>query len=247
MTASRKHDYDKMAELAVEGHTAACIGRQIGCVQGQVSFVLRQRGVELTTHRCKPELGCYQAPIGPVKAAVKGTRFGRFITASDSYLARNGCKARYVRSSLVDIQCVYCKLEVIGVRLSNLRTEDYGPVCGCSDGRAYFAGSKRHRQVLLDFARMRSKKFGVPFFLTLDSIQVPERCPVFGFPLQIGSRRPEYNSPTLDRIVPELGYVEKNVIVVSKLANGIKSSATPAQILAVGKFYAELIQSRGLA
>jgi hypothetical protein len=93
---------------------------------------------------------------------------------------------------------------------------------------------------------MRAKKFGVPFSLTLDSIQVPERCPVFGFSLQIGSGRPEYNSPTLDRIIPELGYVEQNVIVVSKLANGIKSSATPAQILAVGEFYSELVQSRGL-
>lgn len=44
-------------------------------------------------------------------------------------------------------------------------------------------------------------------------------------------------SPTLDRIIPRRGYVPGNVIVVSNLANRIKSSATARQIRRVATFY----------
>ena len=45
----------------------------------------------------------------------------------------------------------------------------------------------------------------------------------------------------LDRIVPAKGYVKENIIIISLLANSIKSSATPTQILKVGNFYKELL------
>lgn len=53
-----------------------------------------------------------------------------------------------------------------------------------------------------------------------------------------------HGSPTLDRLVPDLGYVPGNVLVVSELANSIKSDATPAQIRAVADFYAHHLRQQ---
>jgi hypothetical protein len=78
----------------------------------------------------------------------------------------------------------------------------------------------------------------VPFNLTvkyLESIKT-DACPIFKTPFewqQFGRGKKTSNSPTLDRIVPELGYVEGNVVWISDLANRIKSDATEVELYAV--------------
>jgi hypothetical protein len=100
----------------------------------------------------------------------------------------------------------------------------------------------------LDSIKTRAKKLGVPFNLTVGYLRsiMTDTCPVLGIPLMssIGGTGPTDNSPTIDRIIPELGYVEGNVMVVSKLANQIKSSATPSQIQMVAEFYSRLFSTR---
>jgi hypothetical protein len=112
------------------------------------------------------------------------------------------------------------------------------------EARDRYHKSKARRQcsTLLNTASQRAKKRGVPFSITVDDIKIPDTCPALGFPLVIASGKVAFNSATLDRIVPELGYVPGNVIVVSMLANQIKSSATPEQIMKVAQFYANLAQ-----
>ncbi len=70
---------------------------------------------------------------------------------------------------------------------------------------------------------------------------MPRFCPALGIPLYraAGSAAQGPNSPTLDRIVPELGYVRGNVRVISSRANQIKSDATPAELLQVACYYQE--------
>ncbi|WP_145960516.1 hypothetical protein [Novosphingobium meiothermophilum] len=46
------------------------------------------------------------------------------------------------------------------------------------------------------------------------------------------------NSPSLDRIEPELGYVPGNTIVISNRANRLKSDATIDELRAIASFYA---------
>jgi hypothetical protein len=79
----------------------------------------------------------------------------------------------------------------------------------------------------------------LPFTLIKDDIHIPARCPVLDIPLSHGAGKggKHHGSPTLDRLTPDLGYVPGNVLVVSELANAIKSDATPAQIRAVADFY----------
>ena len=98
---------------------------------------------------------------------------------------------------------------------------------------------------ILTNIRTRAKVKGIPCTIIAADIKVPEVCPVLGIRLErnrLGRQAgPRPNSPAVDRIRPELGYVPGNVLVVSHLANCIKQNATPAQIRAVADFYAQLL------
>ena len=89
---------------------------------------------------------------------------------------------------------------------------------------------------LLKGARQRAKKKGLPFNITLDDVRVPKLCPVLGIPLYVGEGVLHKGSPTLDRFVPELGYVQGNVNVISSLANTIKSNASWLEALTVSNW-----------
>jgi len=107
-------------------------------------------------------------------------------------------------------------------------------------------GSPQHLTDLVQSAKNRARKFNLPFNLTAKDLReiITTHCPIFGFKFEINKKDIKNNwetSPTLDRVVPSKGYVKENIIVVSMLANSIKSSATPTQILKVGNFYKELL------
>ena len=83
-------------------------------------------------------------------------------------------------------------------------------------------------------ANQRSIKNGTPFSITPADVVVPDYCPVLGVRLERGTGRGGSDtSPSLDRKVPSLGYVPGNVVVVSNLANRIKTNATAAEVRAV--------------
>lgn len=101
---------------------------------------------------------------------------------------------------------------------------------------------------ILSNIRKRCRDNGIPFNLTVEDIKAPEFCPVLGIKLERNHKGresgPQYCSPSVDRIIPELGYVKGNVIVVSHLANAIKQNATPEQIRKVADFYDRLINGK---
>ena len=94
-------------------------------------------------------------------------------------------------------------------------------------------------------AKERAKKKNMDFNLVKKDIHFPEVCPVFNIKLEHG-RKDWKNSPTIDRIDNNKGYVLDNCIVVSCIANTIKNSATPKQILKVGNFYKKLYKEKGI-
>jgi len=84
------------------------------------------------------------------------------------------------------------------------------------------------RWVLWSGARKRAKERGLPFDLLKSDIVIPSTCPVLGIRLEpnVGKRTHHHNSPTLDRVIPEHGYVLSNVRVISHRANAIKRDAS---------------------
>jgi hypothetical protein len=79
-------------------------------------------------------------------------------------------------------------------------------------------------------AKYRARLNSLPFTITLDDVKVSTHCPVLGIPLD--SRTRDY-APSIDAVVPELGYVPRNVVVISGRANRIKSDATHDELKAI--------------
>lgn len=79
---------------------------------------------------------------------------------------------------------------------------------------------------LLGSARWKSKKHGIPFNLDLEDIVIPEFCPLLEIRLVRGSGKVHNQSPSLDRIDPNGGYVKGNVQVISWRANTLKRDAS---------------------
>jgi hypothetical protein len=91
---------------------------------------------------------------------------------------------------------------------------------------------------MLNRAKARAKKNNIPFSITEKDIVIPETCPVMGIKLEHhrGRSGAYKNSPSLDRIVPEKGYVPGNVRVISQLANQCKGNASQEEMLAFAKW-----------
>ena len=74
-------------------------------------------------------------------------------------------------------------------------------------------------------AKHRAKQQGVPFTIKTSDIVISDTCPILGIPLRFRGDNKDY-SPSLDRVIPALGYIAGNIAVISNRANQIKSNAT---------------------
>ncbi len=97
------------------------------------------------------------------------------------------------------------------------------PNCNAAYMRGYLRKVRQTRphKTILERARKRARRQGLPYSLRRQDISLPARCPVLGISLRVGqSRSPA--SPSLDRIDPGQGYVPGNVRVISDHANKLK-------------------------
>ena len=96
------------------------------------------------------------------------------------------------------------------------------------------ASKKGHIRQLFRNIKNRAKTQNLPFDLDLDYLVeiAPDKCPVFDFTLSWGfsNNTINQNSPSLDKIIPELGYTKGNVQWLSNLANAMKQNATSKQL-----------------
>ena len=91
-------------------------------------------------------------------------------------------------------------------------------------------------------AKWRSKQNAIDFNIEASDIIIPLRCPVLDIPLVFEDCGPRTdNSPTLDRINPNKGYVVGNVMVVSWRANRLKSDASIQELKSLYEFYRNVI------
>lgn len=83
--------------------------------------------------------------------------------------------------------------------------------------------------------KARSKRDGIPFNLEIEDIVIPKFCPILGLELETapyGTRSGfKMNSASIDKIIPELGYIKGNVQVISMKANAMKYSATKEELV----------------
>ena len=120
--------------------------------------------------------------------------------------------------------------------------------CGCWANPEHRGTGVKHglfgtpRYALWNGASKRSRRKGIPFTITIHDVpEIPGVCPVLGIPMarSYGAGGVTFNSPTLDRTIPDLGYVPGNIDIISQRANVIKNDATPEEVQMVADYMRE--------
>ena len=90
-------------------------------------------------------------------------------------------------------------------------------------------------------AKQRAKHQKLPFTIEVKDIIIPKTCPVLGIQISTETTKGFIdNAASIDKIIPILGYVPGNIIVVSYRANKIKTNATFEELRKVADFYCNL-------
>jgi hypothetical protein len=85
-----------------------------------------------------------------------------------------------------------------------------------------------HIEIMYNSALQRARRDKIPFDIDIEYLKSikTDRCPIFDMELTWGEFGDDYkrsaNSPSLDKIKPEYGYIKGNVCIISDLANKIK-------------------------
>ena len=104
--------------------------------------------------------------------------------------------------------------------------------CGCiRRTRDGLSNTLEYR--MYEGAKRRANRKGLPFDIELNDIIIPERCPLLDIPLQDCKGAAGDSSPSLDRLLPHLGYVKGNIIVISHRANQIKNCASVDELMLI--------------
>lgn len=108
-------------------------------------------------------------------------------------------------------------------------------LCECC--AAYFVEHRRSRPVerLFASAKFRAKRDGIRFTIKVSDVELPTHCPIFGIKIDsyAGGR---FSAPSLDRVIPKLGYIPGNVQIISWRANVIKNDGSAEEHDAVARY-----------
>lgn len=145
-----------------------------------------------------------------------------------TYFTGKPCKRGHIAKRFVSsYQCVECSRTVL------YQTD-----------RERYRNSSNTLEAQLRARKNSAKKLGIPFDITINDIEQPEYCPVLGIKLNYswGGKNGYLRDPskaTIDKIVPELGYVPGNVFVISWRANKLKSDMTLHELECIIKYIKE--------
>ena len=98
----------------------------------------------------------------------------------------------------------------------------------CEKLRRYNAYLKNFERESFFRLRARAKMGNIPFDLQVEDMpKRPSHCPILGVELvhNMGGGTQKCNSPSLDKVIPALGYIKGNIAWISTRANRLKSDA----------------------
>ena len=154
--------------------------------------------------------------------------------------------------STINKICTACKKKIKQKNFRKIKRSNwigFYPQCkSCENSLMKVKYSQNPIPQMLSNAKIRAKQKSVDFNITFEYLKkiFPQdnKCPVIGVDFQFGYKNLDKKNtdfaPSLDRIVPEKGYVEGNVIVVCNIVNRVKSDSTIKILEKVFKFYKKL-------
>jgi hypothetical protein len=94
---------------------------------------------------------------------------------------------------------------------------------------------KHRASIMCRGAKVRARKAGIPFNIDISDVVIPERCPVLGIKIECATTGgfKSGTAPSLDKIIPELGYIKGNVRVISHRANMLKRDGTAEELMKI--------------
>lgn len=208
----------RIVELYKTGSTLNSIANEFGVTSSPISRVLKEEGVEIRKKR---------SSITKIKEnqTKKCTVCGRELPL-DSFYKGSGKFGRQSR-------CIECDKEIhASEHYKELRKESrnlrrkYSSSDNERDKQKLLEDENSYKKYMVRSAKQRALKKGLDFNITYEDFEIPERCPLLGIPLikHVGDGNAKDDSPSLDRIKPELGYIKGNVWVISRKANEIKNN-----------------------
>jgi len=90
---------------------------------------------------------------------------------------------------------------------------------------------KRKIDNMFTGAKNRALEKQIPFNIEKSDIIPIDVCPILQIPLNWEGGPRDRNTPSLDKIIPKLGYVKGNIQIISWLANMMKSEASEKELL----------------
>lgn len=124
-----------------------------------------------------------------------------------------------------DPRCTSCKRESV------YRSRNKRLLAGEHPADVFFYRDRKKNieAYLCSVAKQSAKKRGLEFNITPEDINIPDNCPVFGFPLIITAENRHPQSPSIDRVDSSKGYVKGNIQIISWRANYLKGNGTPEE------------------
>lgn len=120
----------------------------------------------------------------------------------------------------------YCSKKCFGIKQYNFRKDKIDDLCNNTLYMRY------------QLIKSRARKNSIPFDLELEDVISPEVCPILGIPIfeRHGKIGPMQNSPSVDRIIPEKGYVKGNIRVISQKANAMKQDCSEKELIKFAEY-----------
>lgn len=82
------------------------------------------------------------------------------------------------------------------------------------------------KELILRRTKNSASQRGLEHTISKEDFNIPEYCPILGIKLVMNIGKPRNNSPSMDRINNDKGYIPGNVCIISKEANRMKSNHT---------------------
>lgn len=92
--------------------------------------------------------------------------------------------------------------------------------------------------------KANAKRLNIPFTIEFGEIEWPEYCPVLGLKLDYYANGRQENSPSIDQIDPNQGYILGNVAVISWRANRIKNDGTLDEHVKIVTWLSNVLKSK---
>jgi len=109
-----------------------------------------------------------------------------------------------------------------------------------------YSTKEGHAKLIFAGIKCRARRENIPCTVTIEEVlkNLPDTCPALGIELSWCKRKGQAGdkdtSPSLDKFIPELGYVPGNIYWVSGLANKIKNKFSTSQIEQVANWMKQI-------